>query len=108
MVNLTKYELKLIAGNRGIKGYQNMSREKLLSTLDESEHILKDLSQNGLNQIPKMQNLSQDELKQIIKMQNLSQNELEQIAKKRSIKKIQEYVKRSIINISFKIRAKHC
>ena len=37
MVNLTTYELTLIAGSRGIKNYKNMSREKLLSTLDESE-----------------------------------------------------------------------
>ena len=57
MVNLTKYELKLIAGKRGIKNYQNMSREKLLSTLDESERILKNLSQNGFKRIAKMQNL---------------------------------------------------
>ena len=48
MVNLTTHELRLIAGKRDIKNYQNMSREKLLSTLDESERILKDLSQNGL------------------------------------------------------------
>ena len=37
-----------------------MSRERLLSTLDEPERILKNLSQNGLQRIPKMQNLSQD------------------------------------------------
>ena len=36
MESLTKYEVKLIAGNRGIKDYQNMSRKKLLSTLNES------------------------------------------------------------------------
>ena len=48
MVNLITYELKLIAGKRGIKNYQNMSWEKLLSTLDESEHSLKNLSENGL------------------------------------------------------------
>ena len=48
MVNLTTHELRLIAGKTGIKNYQNMSREKVLSTLDESEHIFKDLSQNGL------------------------------------------------------------
>ena len=35
MVNLTTYELRLIARKRGIKNYQNMSREKLLSTPDE-------------------------------------------------------------------------
>ena len=45
--NLTKFELKLIAGNRGIKKLSNMSREKLLSTLDESMR---------LKQIAKMQN----------------------------------------------------
>ena len=40
MVKLTKYELRLNAKNRGIKNYQSMSREKLLSTLDdESKHI---------------------------------------------------------------------
>ena len=74
MVKLTTHELRLIAGRRGTKNYQNMSREKLLSTLDESERIFENLSQNGLEQIAKMQNLSQNELKQITKMQNLSQN----------------------------------
>ena len=70
MVKLTTHELRLTAGKRGIKNYQNMSKEKLLSTLDESEHIFENLSQNGLEQIAKMQNLSQNELKQTIKMQN--------------------------------------
>ena len=51
MVKLTKNELRLIARNRGIKNYQNMSREKLLSTLDESEHIFKDFSQNRLKRV---------------------------------------------------------
>ena len=86
MVNLTTHELRLITGKRGIKNYQNMSREKLLSTLDESERIFENLSQNGLERIAKMQNLSQNELKQIIKMQNLAQNELEQIVKKGVLK----------------------
>ena len=63
-----------------------MLREKLISTLDESGRIFKDLSQNGLKQIAKMQNLSQNELKRITKMRNLSQNELEQIRKMRHIK----------------------
>ena len=58
MINLKTYELKLIAEKRGIKNYRNMSREKLLSTLDESERIFKNLSQNGLKRIAKMQNLS--------------------------------------------------
>ena len=53
-----------------------------------------------------MQNLSQDELEQIARMNNLPQNKLEQITKKEALK-IYEYFKRRIINISFKIRAKH-
>ena len=63
-----------------------MSREKLLSTLDESECILKHLSQNRLKWIAKMQNLSQNNLEQITKMNNLSKNELEPIAKKGVLK----------------------
>ena len=65
MVNLTTQELRLIAGKRDIKNYQNISTEKLLSTLDVLELIFKDLSQNGLTQIAKMQNLPQNELDQI-------------------------------------------
>ena len=87
MVNLTTHELRLIARKRSIKNYQNMSREKLLSALEELDSIFKDLSQNGLQRIAKMQNLSQNELMQILKMQNLSKNELEQIAKKEVLKK---------------------
>ena len=48
MVNPTTYELRLIARNRGTKNYQNMSKEKLLSTLDESERIFENLLQNRL------------------------------------------------------------
>ena len=58
MVNLTTHELRLVAGKRGIKNYKNMSREKLLSTLDESECNFKNISQNGFEQIGKMQNIS--------------------------------------------------
>ena len=54
-----------------------MSKGKLLSALVKSERIIKNLSQNGLERIARMQNLSQNELEQITKMQNLSQNELE-------------------------------
>ena len=86
MVNPTKYELKFMARNRGIKNYQNMSREELLSTLDKSGPILENLSQIRLVRIAKIQNLSQNELKQITKVSNLSQNKLEQIAKMRGIK----------------------
>ena len=68
MVKLTTYELRLITGKRGIKNYQNMSRVKLLSTLDKSEHITENLSKNGLKRIARMQNLSLNELEQIEKM----------------------------------------
>ena len=47
MVKLTTYELRLIAEKRDIKNYKSMSREKLLSTFDELEHNLKNISQNG-------------------------------------------------------------
>ena len=59
-----------------IKNYRNVSREKLLSTLEESEHNFKNISQNGLEKIAEMQNVSQNELEQITKMWNLLQNEL--------------------------------
>ena len=83
-----------------------MSREKLLSTLDESEHIFENLSQSGLEQIAKMQNLSQNKLKQITKMSNLLQNELEQIAKMRHIKNYKNMSREEFC--SFKIKAKPC
>ena len=107
MVNLPTYELKLIVGKRGIKNYQNMSREKLLSTLDESERILKTLSQNGLKRIAKMQNLSQNELKQITKKQNLSQNELEQIAKIRHIKNYKNMSREELLIALLKSKQSH-
>ena len=87
MVKLTTHELRLITRKRGIKNYKNISREKLSSTLDESERNLKNISQYGHKRIAKMKNLSRNELMQITKMQNLSKNELQQIAKKRCIKK---------------------
>ena len=68
MVKLVTYKLRLIAGKRGIKTYKNMSREKLLSTLDKLERNFNTLSEKGLKRIAKMQNLSQNELEQSIKM----------------------------------------
>ena len=97
MVNLTTYKLKLFAGEKGIKNHQNMSREKLLSTLDESERIFKNLSQNGLERLAKMQNLSENELKQITKMSNLLQNELKKIAKIKHIKNYKNMLKEELL-----------
>ena len=48
MVNFTTDELRLIAEKRGIKNYQNMSRKKLLRTLEKLEHNFKNISQNEL------------------------------------------------------------
>ena len=39
MVNLSLNELKLIAKIRGIKGYESMSEDKLLSALNKSEPV---------------------------------------------------------------------
>ena len=53
MVNVSEYALRLIARNRGIKNYKNMTREKLLSTLDEIERNLNTIAERGLNKIRK-------------------------------------------------------
>ena len=107
MKNLTTHELRLIAEKRPIKDYKKMSREELLGTFNESVRFIKSLSQSGHKRMAKIQNLSQNEIKQIIKMQSLSRDELEQIRKKGVLKNT-KYVKRRVINLSFKIRAKHC
>ena len=86
MINLTQYELKIIAGNRSIKNYQNMSEKKLLDAVLKYDRISKNLSQNGLENIARIQNLSLNELEEIERMNNLSLKKLKQIAKTRSIK----------------------
>ena len=86
MVKLTKHKLDQIAKNRSINNYLYMSREELLSSLDEYDRIIKNLSENGLEKIVKMQNLSLNELEKIERMNNLSLNELNQIAIARNIK----------------------
>ena len=86
MVNLSEYELRLIAKNRGIKNYKNMTREKLSSALDEIEHNLNIISERRRNQIGKMQNLFHNDLNQIMNMYNQSRDKLERVAKMRRIK----------------------
>ena len=86
MINLTKYKLKLIVGNRGIKNYQNMSKEELLNAIVKSKRITENLLKNGPEEIARMENLSLKELEQIERMVNLSLNKLKQIAKARRIK----------------------
>ena len=107
MINLTKYKLKLIAGNRGIKSYQNMSKEKLLSAVVNSEHVTENFSQNGLERIARMQNLSQNQLEQITKMQNLSQNKLKQIVKTRRIKNYKDMSKGDLLIALLKSNQSH-
>ena len=86
MVKLPTYELGLIAKNRGINGYLNMSREGLLSNLDKLDRINENLSKYGHNKIIEMQNLSLNELEIIERMNNLSPNNLKKIAEKRTLK----------------------
>ena len=74
-----------------------MSREKLLSTRDGPELNFKNLSQNVLERIAKIENLLQNELEQITKMLNLSQNKLEQIAKMRRIKTYKNVTKEGLL-----------
>ena len=94
MVNLTEHELRLVAKNRGIKNYKNMSREKLFSTLDETKRNL-NTSEKGSKRIKKVQNLLQNELNQIMKMHDQSRDELKQIAKIRRIKNYKKCQKKN-------------
>ena len=57
MLNLATHERRLVAKNKGIKNYKNMSGEKLLSTLYELEINFKSLSEKGLEQIAKMRRI---------------------------------------------------
>ena len=107
MVRLTEHELRLIAKNRGINNYINISREKLLSSFYKLEHITENLSKHGLNKIIKIQNLSLNELEQIERMNNLSLNELKQIAKTRRIKNYEDMSKEDLLIALLKSNKSH-
>ena len=107
MIKLTEHELRLIAKNRGINNYINMSREKLLSRIDELERITDNLSKYELNKIIKMQNLSLNELEQIERMNDLSLNELNQIAKTRYIKNYKDMSKEDLLIALLKSSKSH-
>ena len=96
MVNLTEHELRLVAKNKGIKNYKNMSREKLFSTLDETKRNI-NTSEKGSKRIKKVQNLLQNELNQIMKMHDQSRDKLKQIAKIRRIKNYKKMSKEELI-----------
>ena len=107
MINLTKYELKLIVGNRGIKNYHSMSRKKLLKAISKSDCNFKNISLNGLKRIAKMQNLSQNKLEQIKRMKNLPQNELEEIAKMRHIENCKDMTNEELLIALLKSKQSH-
>ena len=86
MVELTKYELDLIAKNRSINNCFYITREELLNILDGYDRIIKNLSENELEKIVKKQNLSLSEIEKIDRMNNLSLDELNQITIARNIK----------------------
>ena len=84
-----------------------MSRKILLSALDKSERNFKNLSQNGLERIAKMQNLSQNEPEKITRMKNVPQNELEKIAKIRRIKSYKKISKEGLLIVLLKSEQSH-
>ena len=63
-----------------------MSEEKLLDAILKNDRITKNLLENGMENIVKMQNLSLNDLEQIERMNNLSLNKLKKIVKTRHIK----------------------
>ena len=107
MINHRKYELKLIAGNRGIKNYQNMAKEELLNAIVKSQRITENLSKNGLDRIARMRNLSLDKLEQITEMNNLSENKLKQIAKTIPIKSYKDMLKEDLLIALLKSNQSH-
>ena len=107
MVQLTKYELRLIAKDRGINSYLNMSTEKLLSTLNKLECITENLSKYGFNKIAKIQNLSLNDLEQIERMNNFLEKKLKQIAKARHIKNYKDLSKEDLLIALLKSNKSH-
>ena len=66
MVKMTENKLRIIAKNKGIKNYESMSKEKLLSAIDKLKSITENLLENGLGKITEMNNFSENKLKQIM------------------------------------------
>ena len=107
MVKLTENKLRLIAKNKGIKNYQNISKEKLSSTLYKLKVITENLSKNRQKKIVKMQNLSLNKLEQITEMNNFSRNRLKQIANTRSIKNYKDMSKEDLLIALLKSNQSH-
>ena len=107
MVKLTENKLRLIAKNKGIKNYQNISKEKLSSTLYKLKVITENLSKNRQKKIVKMQNLSLNKLEQITEMNNFSRNRLKQIANTGSIKNYKDMSKEDLLIALLKSNQSH-
>ena len=76
MVRITEYELRKTAKNKGIIGYQNKSKRKLLKDLYKLKCFTRNLSTHGLNKILKIQNISLNNLEKNQKTNNKSLDEL--------------------------------
>ena len=76
MVRITEYELRKTAKNKGIIGYQNKSKRKLLKDLYKLKRFTRNLSMHGLNKILKIQNISLNNLEKNQKTNNKSLDEL--------------------------------
>ena len=63
---MTENKLRIIAKTKGIKNYESMSKEELLSVIDNLKSITENLLENGLEKITEMNNFSQNKLKQIM------------------------------------------
>ena len=77
MLNLSLKELKLIAGNRGIKGYKSLSEDRLLSALKASESF-KDSEKNFDDTKPKI-NFSKPRIEKIRKEFNESRHKFSKL-----------------------------
>ena len=102
MVKMTENKLKIIAKNKGVKNYQNMSKEELTSALDKLKSINENLSRNELKKIVKIQNLSLNELEHYF-----SENKLKQIAIKRHIKNYEDMSKEDLLIALLKSNQSH-
>ena len=99
MLNLSLNELKQIAKMRRIKGYQNMSKERLLNALDESESA-KSLSNANIEEIKEdfyklRDRFLKPKIKEI-KNKKLSESELKETEKnlfelEESLSKLKKY-----------------
>ena len=67
MLNLSLKELKLISENRGIKGYESMSKDKLSSALIASESVKKSEKNFDDTESTRNENYDADEIRKTTK-----------------------------------------